>query len=150
MSENDITRIIFPVPPVFEPAIAAPPPRSLRDCDLAQFIGTEAYWRFMPHFYLTDGAKYLLENGLHWLLVAIWSYQPEVPADMLDIQFWRLEVFRGTQSAVLTGERDSGDVRFRQVIEFTDCPLAEVRVWVVPLPLTNDPRGRLAMLPSEH
>ena len=36
---------------------------------LAQFTGTERYYRIAPKFLITDGVKFLAENaGCYWLL----------------------------------------------------------------------------------
>ena len=45
--------------------------------DLAQFTGTEAYYRYVGGTLLTDGTKYLAnEAGAYWLMDLIASYQP--------------------------------------------------------------------------
>ena len=42
---------------------------------LAQFTGTERYYRIAPKFLITDGVKYLAENaGCYWLLDAAVSH----------------------------------------------------------------------------
>jgi hypothetical protein len=92
---------------------------------------------------LTDGVRFLAENaGAFWLLDVIASHQPRCRRDPMlrDMQFWTLKV-NADKSAVVTCERDEGDLAFEQRIERTDFPLDGVRVWV---------EGGVAMLPSER
>lgn len=57
------------------------------------------------------------------------------------MQFWKLGVDLEKSSAVLTCDRDKGNVVIAQEIEYTDFPLAEVKIWVV---------GKVLMLPGEY
>lgn len=122
---------------------------------LSGFYGTEQYHRltFNPGLVFTDGCRALAENGgAYWLMDAIASHQPKAMRDpaLRDIQFWTLKV-KEDRSAVLTCERDSGDVAITQKIPATDFPLPEVKVWVE---LGGEsPEGRrmmVAMLPGER
>ena len=123
--------------------------------DLAQFYGTEEYTRWSPLFrnvVLTDGAKYVAENGggqgAYWLMDAIASHQPTIlknPA-CRDFQLWTLKV-NADRSAVLTGAPDS-DVKptIVQKIEYTDFDLPEISFYCNPL----DERTRCILLRSEY
>lgn len=117
----------------------------LTQADLAQFTGTEKYYRhWLKQFVYTDGAKYLADSGgAYWLLDAIASYQPKLLKDpMLQrFQHWILKVDLNNQKAQLICERDSDDVVLTQDIEFTDFPLATIRFYVV---------TGVLMLPSEY
>jgi hypothetical protein len=117
---------------------------------LPHFTGTNQYYRYMGKLVLTDGVKFLAEEaGAFWLLDIIWSYQHKAVKDeMLQyMQFWNIKVDRAAQAAVVTCERDSDDVAYKQEVEFTDFPLAEARIWVE---LADDDGTMVVMLPSER
>ena len=105
--------------------------------DLAQFRGTEQYWRtgvpWHPFLY-TDGVQHVAEHGeAYWILdlVGSWQGEPQVKHDPMlqDIQFWILTV-NENQSAVMRCERDRNDVVVRQEIAYTDFPLPEIRFYL--------------------
>ena len=120
--------------------------------DLGHFTGTAQYWRYSPLFpsvLLTDGAKYVAEEGeAFWLMDAIASVQsiPMIRNDeaLQSIQFWRLAV-HPDRSAPLTCERDEDDIVYTQEIQFTDFPLDRFLLYVCP-----SERGKVIMLPSEY
>ncbi len=90
---------------------------------LAQFTGTEHYYRLNRKCVITDGVKYLAETaGAYWLLDAAVSYLLE-----LDTVDWfvllRLVVHEGT--ALLTLEDGNGGELARQQIPYTDFPELE-------------------------
>lgn len=133
---------------------------SLKDkqSELAQFMGTESYYRWSPLFprmLLTDGVKFVAENGgaggAYWLADAIASHQPKALRDerLREMQFWKLKVTEkdGRRSAVLTCRADN-DVppAITQRIEYTDFDLPEIDVWVGPV----DEKHYVLMLPSEY
>lgn len=111
---------------------------------LAQFSGTECYYKHWLGLKLTDGAHYLSENGAGWLIDAIASYQTKTwlaSEPMLrEIQFWKLTV-HADSSATLICERDTNDIAITQEIEYTDFPLPEIKLY-----LSNN----VLMLPSEN
>ncbi len=121
---------------------------------LAQFRGTDGYTRYSPLFrrlLLTDGAKYVAENGgtngAFWLMDAIGSYQSKLLKKecFQEYQFWKLEVTGS--SAVLTCREDTGvKPAVKQKIEYTDFDLASIELWVMPMGDGN----YVIMLPSEH
>jgi hypothetical protein len=86
---------------------------------------------------LTDGTHYLAEEaGAYWLMDAIMSHQPAVlkhpDTRLREIQFWRL-VVAPDHSSVLSCVADSGcPAAVTQEIEFTDFPLPEITIYVVP------------------
>lgn len=93
----------------------------LKQSDLSQFIGTVNYYQHWLGLRYTDGVKYVAEHGkAHWLIDAIasWQLSPEIKNDPMlqKIQFWRLRV-NNDYSAVLTCERDSGNIAITQSIE---------------------------------
>lgn len=118
---------------------------------MANFYGTETWHRWsilFPKMLLTDGAKYLAEKaGAFWLMDAIASHQPKALKDRMlrDMQFWTLKV-NADKTAVLTCERDSGNVAITQKIEYTDFPLPEIKLYVGPM---GDGQYTI-LLPSEY
>ena len=133
---------------------------SLKDkqAQLIQFTGTDGYIRWSPLFprmVLTDGAKFVADNGgtsgAYWLMDAIASHQPKALKDerLREIQFWKLTVTEkdGRKSAVLTCRADSGEKpAITQRIEYTDFDLPEIDLWVGPM----DEKHFVIMLPSEY
>lgn len=129
--------------------------------NLDRFYGTEGYYRLTTipsaSCVLTDGARFLADNAdCYWLFDAIFAAQlrPEVREDSMlqQMQFWSLRRGDGN-AATLICERDSGDVAWKQEIEFTDFPfdaISEPRVWVAPTYLGNNTKALVAYLPSEH
>jgi hypothetical protein len=126
--------------------------------DLTHFYGTDGYCRWsilFPDMVLTDGAKFLAERaGAYWLMDAIASHQKSARRRneaMQDFQVWTLTVDE-SRRAILAGSHDSGGGHkgaptIRQVIEYTDFPLAEQKLYVAPL---GDGRHSVIMLPSEY
>ncbi len=125
---------------------------------LIQFTGTDGYIRWSPLFprmTLTDGAKFVADNGgtsgAYWLMDAIASHQPKALKDerLREIQFWKLTVTEkdGRKSAVLTCRADSGEkAAITQEIEYTDFDVPEIDLWVGPV----DEKTYCILLPSEY
>lgn len=123
---------------------------------LRHFTGDLERWRHPLNRKLlfTPGVQFLAEQaGAWWLIdvVATWLASREFAAAarqdrrLLDIQFWKLAV-GGDKSAILTAVADAGEPPFiRQVIEFTDFPLAEIDLYCV-----FDGTHSTLMLPSEY
>lgn len=90
---------------------------------LAQFTGTERYYRIAPRFLITDGVKFLADSaGCFWLLDAAISHLVEIGTSDWFVLV-RL-VVDGSRS-VLTLEDGNGSVHRKQTIPFTDFPLAQ-------------------------
>jgi hypothetical protein len=121
------------------------------ESDLRQFTGTENYYRhWIGNIVFTDGVRYLAEKaGAMWLIDAIASYQNnrKVCSNLMlqEFQLWILKVNNG--KAVLTCQVDTGTKPVvTQRIEYTDFPLAEIKLYVEPMG-----NGRFCLLlPSEH
>lgn len=61
----------------------------LTETDLDHFTGTECYYRYLCGLRLTDGVKYLAdEGGAYWLLDIIASYQPDAKIRRERFQVW--------------------------------------------------------------
>lgn len=111
--------------------------------ELANFCGTENYYKYLAGLKLTDGVKAMAELcQAYWLLDIIASYQSKClkDASLRDYQFWTLKK-TGKNSAIVICERDSDDVFLTQKIEYTDFPLDEMKIWV---------ENGVVLLPSEH
>lgn len=98
--------------------------------NLAQFIGTERYYRTHPNLLATDGVKYLAdEAGAYWLLDLIWSVLPKINDDFAVLELHRKE---GASEAIVTihDGRDPQTTYHRQPIPYTDFPLASVKLYL--------------------
>lgn len=121
------------------------------EAELAQFSGTENYFRYWSGLtLLTDGVKYLADQTeCHWLLDAIGSYQADLAKHpdprLQEMQFWTLEVAED-ESANLTCVADADEPpAVHQHIPYTDFPLRKISVWVA-----CEGRHKIALLPSEY
>ena len=118
--------------------------------NLGQFTGTSQWYRYRPKILLTDGAKFLLDNGMGWFidLVVSWQTKAEVRAEPM--QFWTLttDVEKHTAIAVCTdgGQEDNHAMSLaRQRIDYTDCPLKTVKLYVC-----QEGDNKIILLPSEY
>ena len=123
---------------------------TLAEEDLAQFTGTEHHYKhaLMRNVLYSDGAKYVADaGGAHWLLDIIASMQLDAKVRKEEFQVWKLtldddqETRIGMSSAVLTCEDGNGNEVYRQIIDYTDFPLPEIRFYY-----TNN----VIHLPSEY
>ena len=111
--------------------------------NLAQFTGTERYYRINRKCVITDGAKYLAEGaGAYWLMDAAASYLLELGTDDW---FVLVRLVVNDSKAVLTLEDGNGAVRAQQEIPYTDFPLAEQTIYAC-----WDSVHWVLMLPSEY
>ena len=110
---------------------------------LAQFTGTEHYYRLNRKCLITDGAKYLADTaGAYWLLEVAASYLLELgTADWFVLVRLRVKDFY----AELTVEDGNGIVRATQQIPFTDFPADEQILFAC-----WDSEHWVLMLPSEY
>lgn len=94
---------------------------------LAQFIGTEHYYRLTPSAVLTDGTKYLAEAaGAFWLMDAVASYLPQLTGRQ---DFIVARLVRTGSQAELTLDDGNGRVLERQHIEYTDFPMQSIQLY---------------------
>lgn len=129
----------------------------LNEHNLRQFTGTESYHRWsmlFPRMLLTDGAKYVAENGgtngAYWLMDAVASHQPTALKNerLQDFQLWKLQV-NPDKSAVLTCWEDSGPgqtPKITQNIEYTDFDKDSFEFYCLPA----DEVRRVILLKSEY
>jgi len=96
----------------------------------------------------TDGVVAVAnEAGCFWLLDAIISYQGNKKLDP-DMQVWRLKVREdnNNREATLYCEDGKKKILISQNIEYTDFPLDEIVLWVMP----GGPGGEsVILLPTE-
>lgn len=115
----------------------------LTHSDLAQFTGTENYYRHFSGLLYTDGVKFLASRGgAYWLLDLIGSYQGKCRRDprLAEFQLWEITVNDGT--GVVTCSEDSGKKPvIKQRLDYTDFPLSGVKFYV---------RDGVLMLTSEY
>lgn len=94
--------------------------------ELSQFIGTEKLYRITQRHLLTDGTKYLAKQAkCFWLMDAIASHLTRSYDDYFAVA--RLVV--NDSSAVLTLDDGNDSVFAMQVIEYTDFPLSEIKLY---------------------
>lgn len=132
----------------------------LNEHHLRMFTGTEEYHRWSPFFQrvvLTDGAKYVAENGGEhgacWLMDAIASHQPTALKNprLQDFQLWKLEV-NPDKTAVLTCWEDSGPgqkPKITQKIEYTDFDRDSFECYCLPTEIGGAPY-QVILLKSEY
>ena len=117
-------------------------PPTLLD-NLAQFTGTERYYRINRKCVITDGAKYLADTaGAYWLMDAAAIYLMELGTDDW---FVLVRLVVNDSRAVLTLEDGNGAIRAQQEIPYTDFPLAEQTIYAC-----WDSVHWVLMLPSEY
>ena len=111
---------------------------------LSQFSGTENYYRIMPNVLMTDGAKFVADNGeAYWLMTTIASYLPEFTEKETFIVA-TLQVTRTATSshAILKLDDGNDNILAQQYIEYTDFELDEIKLyacyngdmWVIMIP----------------
>lgn len=121
----------------------------ITQANLSQFTGTVNYTRFMGNLLLTDGVMFLVKNRAGWILDIIASvrFLPKIRNE--EKEFWTLKVDLEQHSAVITatdGDKGDGPIQlYRQVIEYTDFPLKELKLYVI-----EDGPYKVVMLPTEY
>lgn len=115
------------------------------EAQLAQFSGSEQWYRALGSLRFTEGVKHLADEAqAYWLIDAIASYQPELARRVsgfsgepgIEFQVWFLRVDRDRGSAVLTCQEDWDEDEpkafpeiVRQEIPYTDFPLGLIRLY---------------------
>lgn len=108
---------------------------------LSQFTGTEKYHRGYCGVLYTDGIKYLMDNGLGWLITDISSYQIKEDIKKIPFQIWTLKV-NDDKTAVLTMKEDANEpILITQEYKYIDYSLKEVALWLI---------DGILILPSEY
>ena len=112
--------------------------------ELHNFSGSEHYYKIMPNVLMTDGAKFVADNGeAYWLMTAIASYLPDFTKTESFIVA-NLTVTRTATacSALLKLDDGNDNILAEQHIAYTDFELDEIKfyacytgdTWVIMLP----------------
>ena len=110
---------------------------------LAQFTGTERYYRISRKHLLTDGTKFLAEkSACFWKMDAVASHLSEIGTEDWFVLI-RVPVSRGR--AIMIYEDGNGGEHARQAIPYTDFPLSEITLYAC-----WDQEHWVIMLPSEY
>jgi hypothetical protein len=104
----------------------------MKDKDLSEqlshFTGSETWYRHITGALYTEGVQYLAENaGAYWLIDEIMFRQRFRRVRSEEFQVWILKVTGRT--ALLTCEDGNGNEVHTKRIEFTDFPLAEIKLY---------------------
>ena len=112
--------------------------------NLAQFSGTERYYRTHPGLLATDGAKYLADQAeAYWLLDIIWSVLPKITDEFAVLE---LSVQDNRRAAVVIHDgREPQTSYHEQDIPWTDFPLEQMKLYI-----QQNGHERVVMLPSEY
>jgi len=109
-------------------------------CWLVTDIATTAF--YLALYIKGMSSRNDLENSS---IVTHLATREELTAELLQMQFWTLEV-KEDRTAVVECRADSGrPVAVRMEYTFTDFPLDEFRIWVA-----NNGQGMTLLLPSEY
>lgn len=124
----------------------------LNPATLANFTGTQSYTSFNGGLKLTEGARYLADNGgrgengsAWWLMDIVFSYLFVAKVKREPFQVYKLAKNKAGSGAKLTVEDGNGNVVFTQRIPFSDFDFdhagAEFVFWCV---------DKVILLPSEY
>ena len=114
-------------------------------------IGSAIFYKWSivaPKHVLTEGAKMVADLcDAHWLMDIIASYHSKCMEDEMlrYFQVWTLTVKDGT--GVVTCERDTDDIAFKQKILYTDFPLDKIKLYCSP---SGDGEHMTILLPNEY
>jgi hypothetical protein len=117
--------------------------KTLTKADLAQFTGTEHWYRhgLVRNLLYTDGVKHVADaGGAYWLIDEIaFAQRFETAVAAQPFQLWKLTVKHGV--GVLTCEDGNGRRVSCKRIEYTDFPLPEISFYFT---------DNTILLPSEY
>jgi hypothetical protein len=95
---------------------------------LAQFTGTESFYKILPLFVVTDGVKYLMEAANCYWLAQLYGLHL-VDIDFNDNAFTALKLKRTGQGAELRIEDGNGGLLVEQKIDYTDFVLDSITLY---------------------
>jgi hypothetical protein len=120
------------------------PTAKLSDADLAQFTGSEQWFRhgLNRQILFTEGAKYVADGGgAYWLLDEIaLSQRSEKRLARQPFQVWKLTV-NADRTGTICVQDGNDNVLLTKALEFTDFPIPEITLWF---------SNNVIYLPSEH
>lgn len=109
---------------------------------LQQFCGSETLYRLYPQVNITEGVKFLCEEAqCYWIIDIIWSCKMLQAVRREPFQVYRLTVDVAKQTGEIVCTDGNESELFRQVLPFTDFPLAYLTLYY-----TDD----VVLLPSEY
>jgi hypothetical protein len=95
---------------------------------LAQFTGTESFYKILPLFVVTDGVKYLMEAANCYWLAQLYGLHL-VGIDFNEEPFTVLKLTRKKQGAIVRIEDGNGGLLIEQKIDYTDLVLDSVTLY---------------------
>ena len=104
--------------------------KTLNEEDLMNFTGTTQWYRhpLVQSVLYTDGVQHVAETGgAYWLLDEIALAQSISKIKAEEFQVWRLVV--ENSAGVLTCDDGNGRVVYAKRIDYTDFPLAEIKLY---------------------
>ena len=112
--------------------------------ELHNFSGTELYYRITPDTVMTEGAKFVADNGeAYWLMTAIASYLPQLTkTESFIVANLQVTNTGNSRSALLKLDDGNDNILIEQHIAYTDFALDEMKLyachtgnmWVIMLP----------------
>lgn len=118
---------------------------TLREQDLRQFTGTEAYYHLpiFKRYVYTDGVRHVAQTGgAYWLIEKIFACQSCVPGlSQEEICFWSLTLNAEGKGAQLVCTDGNYKNLYSENIVFTDFPLKKIRFYF---------QNNVLFLPSEY
>ena len=112
------------------------------------FTGTERWYRYSPGLLVTDGVKFLIDNGAAWVVDIIASARTIRAVRDEEKEFWKLTVSDDHTAKIICTDGDKGNgpvTLFKQDIPFTDFPMKLLHLYVI-----SDNKTKVIMLPSEY
>jgi hypothetical protein len=116
--------------------------KTLNEEDLMNFTGTTQWYRhpLVRSVLYTDGVQHVAETGgAYWLLDEIALAQSISKIKAEEFQVWKLTV--QDRQGMLTCDDGNGRVVYAKRIDYTDFPLAEIKLYFT---------DNVIMLPSEY
>ena len=112
--------------------------------ELHNFSGTELYYRITPDTVMTEGAKFVADNGeAYWLMTAIASYLPQLTkTESFIVANLTVTNTGNSRTALLKLDDGNDNILIEQHIAYTDFALDEMKLyachtgnmWVIMLP----------------
>jgi len=96
--------------------------------NLAQFTGTDQYYRILPSFIVTDGVKYLMDAGECYWLAELYGLHL-VDISFQDEPFTVLKLKRLGEGAEIIIEDGNGKTLSYQGLHYTDFPLDDITLF---------------------
>jgi hypothetical protein len=104
--------------------------KKLEQSDLDQFSGSDNWYKHWLGKLYTDGVKFMADQaGAYWLIDEVVTNQRRPKIRGEEFQVWKLKVDLEKKKAVLTCDDGNDNVVFRKRIDYTDFPLAEIKLY---------------------